>query len=86
MPIALADANLSPMTTDNFFNEFEIGVRDSITTTGFYKLARNKVDNNYFTSATLVTEADDSAVLDERGDRFYQVGDAEDYLYIHFVV
>ena len=86
MPIVLADANLSPMTTHGFFNEHETAVLESITATGFYKLARQKTDGCLFTSATLVTEADDAAVLDERGDRFSQVGETEDYLYVHFVV
>lgn len=86
MPIVLADANLTPMTLDNFFNEFETHVRDSVTESGFYKIARQKTDQMLFTSATLVTEADDSAELDSRGDRFSQVGETEDYLYVHFKV
>jgi len=85
MPIVLADANLSPMTTNGFFNEFETSVLESITATGFYKLSRQKTDQTLFTSATLVTEADDAAVRDGE-DRYYQIGEAEDYLYVHFVV
>jgi chlorite dismutase len=86
MPIVLADANLQPMTVDNFFNEFETHVRESITASGFYKIARQKADQMLFTSATLVTEADDAAVLDERNDRYSQIGETEDYLYVHFVL
>jgi|688.fasta_scaffold916218_2 hypothetical protein len=86
MPIVLADANLSPMTVDGFFNEYETAVRDSVTSTAFYKLSRQKGDGSLFIDAVQVTEADDAAVLDERGDRFYQVGDTEDYLYVHFIV
>ena len=86
MSIVLADANLATMTTTGFFNEFETSVVESITATGFYKLARQKEDQMLFTSATLVTEADDAAVLDERGDRYSQVGETEDYLYVHFVI
>lgn len=87
MPIVLADANLPQTTTDGFFNDLEDHVRDAILAggSGHYKLAREKNDGN-FTSATLVTEANDAAALEASGDRFAEVGETEDYLYVNFLV
>lgn len=73
--------------TQGFFNEGEVSIQSTIESqgSGVYKLTQNKAGQ--FTAVEKVENVDDSLALNENG-RISVIGEgeADDFLYVKFVI
>lgn len=91
MPIVLADTNLPELPYAGFFDEHENALKIYVQNngSGYYKLTYKNDTGGYYSNfieVTKVEDAEDSASMNEDGDRLIQFGDPYNYQYVKFVV
>lgn len=88
MAVDLSTLDLPQITTDNFFNEFEISILNYITTngSGFYKLSQDQ--SGAFVSVETATAASETnaAMDEETNDRVISSDENYNYMYVNFLV
>lgn len=83
----ITNFNLTAVTTENFFNENETGVLDTINQngTGVYKLSQNRNTGQFIDAIKVDSIEDENASVNELGRIVISQGDL-DFVYVSFVV